>query len=108
MITEIKSYTDDQGKSVKSYVPVLRCFIAETRYEGTVGIQTPRGIMPMDFPFPEDYTLEKCFEDFEEVAKREVNSQMEEAKKAAAERNRIITPGTAIPPQGDNNIIQMR
>lgn len=103
MITEIKSYTDDQGKSVKSYVPVLAEDVLLTRYEGTVGIQTPRGIMPMDFPFPEDYTLEKCFEDFEEVAKREVNSQMEEAKKAAAEQSRIITPE-----QARNNVIQMR
>jgi len=108
VITEIKSYTNEQGKSVKVYIPTLTEDSLLTRYEGTVGIQTPRGIVPMSFPFPDDFTLEKCFEDFEEVAQREVESQMKEAKESAEDRNRIITPGSPTPPPTNDNIIQMR
>jgi len=92
MIQEIKRYTDSQGRSIKGYYPV-KCGVdvnpISPHYEGTVGIQSPRGVIPIDFPFPKDYDLEQCFEKFEETANIEVNKIIEEEK----EKSRIVTPG---------------
>jgi len=97
MIKEVKKYTDDDGKSVTAYIPIS---VAPTEdmiaYEGQVGIQTPMGIAPIRFPFPEDYTLEKCFEKFEDIANIEVDRIMKEAEEKAKNENLIVTPGQAM------------
>ena len=104
MIREVKKYTDDDGKSVTAYVPKkiqgdseehLRGSKAEdlTMYEGQVGIQTPMGIAPVRFNFPDDYTLERCFEEFEDIANVEVEKQIKEAEDKARNENLIVTPG---------------
>jgi hypothetical protein len=106
MIKEVKKYTDDEGRSVTAYIPLettgMKDFeIAElVAYEGQVGIQTPMGVAPIRFPFPENYTLEQCYENFEDIATVEVDKVMEEAKekaeeaeKLAQDKNLIITPG---------------
>ena len=107
MIKEVKKYTDDEGKSVTAYIPMEAYKMDATRdeliaYEGQVGIQTPMGIAPIRFPFPDDYTLEKCFENFENIATVEVDKVMKEAEKKAKEAeqkakddNLILIPGQA-------------
>ena len=95
MIQEIKRYTDSQGRSVKGYYPMKldNGIPINPHYEGTVGIQSPRGVIPIDFPFPKEYSLEQCFEKFEETANVEVNKIIEEEK----EKSRIVTPGHVNP-----------
>ena len=44
--------------------------------------------MSLTFEFPEGYTLEKCFADFDIIAEKEVEVKMQEAQ----EKNRIVTP----------------
>ena len=102
MIQEIKRYTDEKGKSVKEYVPIEKDQMvgARSTFEGTVGIQSPMGVVPIDFPFPEDYTLEQCFENFENIANIEVQKIIEEEK----EKNRIVTPSGAPAAVNPNNL----
>jgi hypothetical protein len=98
MIEEVKKYTDEQGKSVTAYVPMSLTEDSNkdtkslTHYDGTVGIRTPVGVQPIQFPFPENFSLEQCFEKFEEIANVEVEKIMTEAKKKHDEENLIVTP----------------
>ena len=95
MIEEVKKYTNEQGKGVTAYIP-MTSNSEETKnphYDGTVGIRTPMGIQPVQFPFPENFTLEQCFEKFEEIADIEVKKIMVEAEKRHNEENLIVTPG---------------
>lgn len=92
MIEEIKKYTNEEGKGVTTYTSLEGVEPHKIRYEGTVGIRTPMGVQPIHFPFPDEYTLEKCFEDFETVADVEVKKIMEEAEKQHKEENLIVTP----------------
>jgi len=102
MIREVKKYTDDNGASVTAYIPILNeeesKIVTNTplsAYEGQVGIPTPMGVAPIKFPFPEDFTLEQCFERFMEIAEIEVEKIMKEAEEKAKNDNLIITPGQA-------------
>ena len=107
MIKEVKKYTDDKGRSVTAYIPLNMdgdavCKEKFIAYEGQVGIPTPMGVHPVRFPFPEDYTLEKCYEEFEGIAMVEVEKVIEEAEKRqkeaeekAKDENLILTPGQA-------------
>jgi len=97
MIEEVKKYTDEEGKGVTEYIPLStgEGVATKERYEGTVGIKTPMGIQPLSFPFPEGYSLEKCFEHFEDIADVEIKKIMEEAEAKQKEENLIITPGQA-------------
>jgi len=90
MIQEVKRYTDDVGRNVMAYVPMVSSEEhPKVRYEGTVGIRTPMGVMPIHFDFPEDYTLPQCFQDFEKVADVEI----QKVKQEAEDQNLIVTPG---------------
>jgi len=101
MIKEVRKFTDDDGRTVKAYYPYIskggeifdiHMVDSESKpyYEGTVGIRTPDGrIAPIDFPFPDDYTLEQCFENFEDIANKEIKKIMDKQE----DKNRIITPG---------------
>jgi len=98
MIYETKAYIDDDGKSITAYIPTEETD-EKQRHEGTVGVRTPMGVQPLHFPFPDELTLEECFEKFEEVADVEVKKIMEEYEKKQQEENLIITPGeTNTPP----------
>ena len=104
MIKEVKKYTDDEGKSVTAYIPleIEKSENKETEliaYEGQVGVQTPMGVAPIRFPFPDNYTLEQCFENFKDIADIEVEKVMKEAEERAKEvekqtkeDNLIVTP----------------
>jgi len=102
MIEEVKKFTNEEGKGVTAYIPLAKydketepMQNTKTRYEGTVGIRSPMGIQPLPFPFPEGYTLEKCFEDFEGVADVEIKKIMDEMEAKQKEENLIVTPGQA-------------
>ena len=105
MIKEVKKYTDDDGRSVTAYIPIdnptkimpfkVDCSEDLIAYEGQVGIPTPMGVASVRFPFPENFTLEQCFEKFMEIAEIEVERIMKEAEEKAKDDNLIITPGQA-------------
>ena len=115
MINEVKKYTNDEGMSVQAYIPTLTEEASERTemspeliaYEGTVGIKTPMGVQPIHFPFPDDYTLEQCFEKFEEVADIEIKKIMEEAEQKQKDENLILTPGQGRGQGSGGNVIQM-
>lgn len=93
-IYEVKTYVDDQGRQITGKIPVnTEGFQPEIQplYEGTVGIPTQMGVMPFSFSFPENSTLEACFNTFEATAKQ----AFEEAKREHQDKNRIVTPGEA-------------
>jgi len=93
MIEEVKKYTNEKGMGVTEYTPVSNSDVyIKPRYDGTVGIRTPMGVQPIQFPFPEDFTLEQCFEKFEEIADVEVQKIMKEAEEKQKEENLIVTP----------------
>ena len=101
MIKEVKKYTDDEERSVTALIPKTdsdetmdwHAIEKTIEYKGQVGIKTPMGIMPVHFDFPEEYTLQDCFDNFDEVGNKEVNRIIKEAEEKAKEDNLIITPG---------------
>lgn len=89
MIREIKEYVDDEGKKVTAFEPLPHSVPdGDVQYRGSVGIMTPRGILPIEFPFPEGYTLDQCFKEFE----KEAEAAVEQIQKEAQEKNLIVTP----------------
>ena len=90
MIYKIETYVDDEDKQViaKSPQQTGTDLLLKTEYIGTATINTNVGTMPVQFSFPDDYTLEACFENFEQIADEEITKMIEEAK----DQNRIITP----------------
>lgn len=90
MIYQIKTYVDDEGRQVIEKTPTQHQtdVLVKSEYIGTATVETNVGVIPTQFLFPEDYTLEKCFEEFEKVADVEINKQIEAAK----DQSRIITP----------------
>lgn len=93
MIYKIETFVDDEGKQVvvKTPRPTLEDFAPKPEFIGTASIETNMGAIPTHFVFPEDYSLEKCFESFEKIAEQEIEKQIEAAK----DQNRIITPDQA-------------
>lgn len=92
MIRQIKEYVDDEGKKVIAFEPIDQDLDIDvkpkTQYRGSVGIMTPQGVLPFEFPFPEDYDLERCYKDFEKNAQE----AMDKMQKEAQEQNLIVTP----------------
>lgn len=104
MIYLIKEYTNDDGKQVTEKYPTEGEVSADTTLEryGTIYIAHPQaGQIPFQFKFPEDFTLEKCFETFEEEAEKAITVAQKEAQEEM--RNQIVTPGG--PDVGDGGII---
>lgn len=96
MIYEIKNYENEEGKNVieKTMVSKSDVLVPPT-YTGVAGIPTPMGVKPFRFDFPQGYTLEQCFLEFEDMA----NAKFDEMREKAQEANRIITP-SAVPNKG--------
>jgi len=84
---EVKNYVDDIGKNVIELKPFEDG--EESKFMGKVLIQTPMGNMPIDIEFPEGYTLDKCFDEYDDFAKKRI----EELKQEHEDQNRIIKPG---------------
>ena len=94
MISEIKNFVDDEGRMVMAKIPFLGVYDIHinTEYMGTIGVRTQHGQMPINFEFPNGFTLEECFEKFDEYAQKEIQEMQEEAQA----RSRII-PATSMP-----------
>jgi len=94
VIIEARTFGNEEGKKVMAFVPINpKTLEVDTSresigYTGEAIVNSNRGPMPLPFEFPEGYTLEKCFEDFDIVATKEIDARI----KADQERSRIITP----------------
>ena len=94
MIYEIKTYVNEEGQQVveKSPMNTSADVFIKPEYIGTATVETNMGMIPTQFMFPADYTLEKCFEDFKKIADEEIGKQIKAAQEAAREDNLIVTP----------------
>jgi hypothetical protein len=95
MIRKIQEYVDDDGKKVIEFTPIEDNsdidIKPKNQYRGAIGIQTPHGILPFQFPFPENYDLKMCYDNFEKDAQEALDNMQKQAK----EENLIVTPGQA-------------
>lgn len=102
MIREAKEYVDDDGRKITGYYPINEgsSDIKESSdiislelpispiFRGTIGIRTSAGVIPLEFIFPDNYTLAECFANFEKHA----DEMVEKIKQDAEEQNLIMTP----------------
>jgi predicted RNase H-like HicB family nuclease len=85
MIYEIKQYLKEVSN--KEFVVTEKKPITDNGIEnniklyfGTINAMTPRGVIPIPFEFPQGWTIEECFEKFEERAQI-IIKQIEDASK---------------------------
>jgi len=62
-----------------------------SKFIGAIQLPTKNGLMPFNFPFPDNFTFDQCFEQYEETAV----AFLEELHNK--EKNRIITPDELAP-----------
>lgn len=88
MIFKVSRFVDDDGKNINVFEqvdagneePIIKI-------QGVVHLETPMGMIPIEFPFDESIKKpSEAFSVFEETAKNYINKMKEEAP-------RIITPG---------------
>lgn len=98
MIYEIKRYTDDDGRQINEKSSLLSSAnpLQTIEHSGTIGIRTPNGVMPISFEFPDELSLEECFEKFDQYA-QEMIKQMQDASR--------ILPSAQMPNHPTGNII---
>jgi len=92
IIREIRTFADENGSRVTAFYKIdpetMDTDFGNVGFGGTTMIMTSKGPMHFDFEFPDEYTLKKCFEDFQVVAEK----SMEEKMKEIQEKQRIVTP----------------
>lgn len=98
MSYEIRQYTDEEGKLVTARIPVdSKTLVPDTeniRFFGTYTVPHPQmGQMRLEFEFPKDWELGKCFEEFKAEAEKDFKILQEQAQKEAT-TPKIWTPGT--------------
>jgi len=96
MYYKIQNYIDDHGHQVRQLKEVLGDLDTKNpdcKYLGMIQLGTPQGRFPIEFSFPENFTLEQCFEKFEEEGKKFV----EEFEKKAREASLIVPASGNIP-----------
>ena len=91
MIYEVKRYVDDKGATIVERMPINEEGEGgnPSKFSGMASVTTPHGEMPFEFPFPEEYSLEDCFKNFEKVAEDILTEMQREAQKT------IVTPEEA-------------
>lgn len=105
-IMEVKIFVDAGGREVREFSQVFGKNKEEPFYKGfaimVVQARRPDG-MPLppkeqrvEFPFPEGTTLKKAFEDYDVVAKKEMDEYVKALNEKAAEKK--IVPASAMPP----------
>ena len=95
---EITQYVGEEGESIvaktASNPEIKDSLEPKTVFVGTIPLRvgTPQGIMqiPFEFEFPQNLTLAQCFEQFDDIAKKEVAK-----KKAEMEDQNRIIPASA-------------
>ncbi len=101
MISEIKQYVDDVGRTITAKIPTAKIPQEAnspqdwtTIFYGNYSVQ-PHPKMPpikIEFEFPKGWAIDKCFDHFEEEAKKHFEMVQEDAKKEAM-KNKLWTPG---------------
>lgn len=85
MIYKITRYVDDDGKNINVFKDKNS---EKVKIQGVVHLETPMGMIPIEFPFDESITTpEAAFAIFEETAHKYIEKMREEAP-------RIIRPGS--------------
>lgn len=84
-ISEVKTYMDEEGRMVAGHYPING---SDPSFLGSFMVQTNMGPIRMNIEFPEDSTLQECFDSFDELAKK----TLEDAQNEVKDRNRIVTP----------------
>lgn len=92
-IVEARTFADEEGRKVMAFIPINPITyqidsIVDIAFNGEIMVGTNHGPMAFSFEFPAHYTLEECFENFEQVAEKEFEAQLEKQK----DKNRIVTP----------------
>jgi hypothetical protein len=85
-IYELKNYADEEGRMVLSRHPINNP--DDVSYVGSFMVNSPMGPMRLSIDYPLDYSLTKCFEEFDDKAK-EVLAELEEE---ARNQELIATP----------------
>jgi hypothetical protein len=90
-IFEIREFSDGMGRKVTAIAPVTDIENApdwaEAQFRGSFMINTHMGPMEVGMEFEPTFTLNECFEKFDENAERTVKEKQKEAE----ERQRIVT-----------------
>ncbi len=85
-IYKMTTYVDDNNRTVM----LKESLEGRCSYMGSVIVQTPKGLLPIEFPFPQDesemWTIELCFEKFDD----ELKAYIEKVQRERA--TQIITP----------------
>lgn len=95
---EVRQFVNE-GKLITAMIPVdpatldrkVLTDIKDVQFSGTYTIPTPHGAMRKEFEFPNGWTLDQCFANFEEEAKKDFIQLQEEAQKEAAAQ-KLWTP----------------
>jgi len=96
-IRQIKHFVDDGGREVISLANQdISDPAQDTIHKGQFAVMTPQGPIKLSCDFPDDYDIEKCFDEFDVFAEKAVAKKQKEVE---AEASRIVTPGN------DNQII---
>ena len=92
MIYKVEQYVDDENRQMVKKIPQGG---GKPTSMGLFTITVPTQFGEQDaqvqFEFPEDYSLGKCFEEFDVLAEKEYDRLMAEMK-AESEASKIITP----------------
>jgi len=102
-IKEVKMFINEEDHKVTAFFPINSKTLeidqeGDILFNGEIILMSQRGPMSFAFEFPGGYNLEKCFEEFETIAKQELDLKMAEQQEA----QRIITPNGG---NNDNQII---
>jgi hypothetical protein len=98
-IMEVKTFVDAAGREVKEFSQVFGKEKIVPFYKGLAvmvvqarrpdGIPLPPREQRVEFPFPDGTTLKKAFEDYDAIAKKEMDDYIKRLNEKAA-ANRVV------------------
>jgi hypothetical protein len=94
MFFKTEQFLDNEGRTI--YKQTSLGEDPQIYFYGSFPAETAQGVMPFSFQFPEDYSLEKCTEEFDTIAEEKINEHNEQ--------NKIVTPEKMSNP---DNVITM-
>jgi hypothetical protein len=93
MIYEVKNYVNDKNMTIRELKAASTTGIdLGSKYVGSAVIPLGPGLQ-ITFEFPFGYTLEKCFEEFEDFANKKAEETLKKLEEEERNRNLIVTPG---------------
>jgi hypothetical protein len=85
-IAEVKTFIDLEGRQIKQFAPIDGSSVIN---KGLATVNTAQGHQPFEFNYPDGYSVEKCFEEFD----KEAAEQLEVYKsQIVAKQNEIVVP----------------